>query len=190
MEKLYNDERPNDTGIYGSFAQKPNLIGIPWVLRVWKRDLTELPALISEINNFYAGTHPKAARFLLDHNVRYVVWSVRESKDIEKWQSIMESIDSDYRWMELSDDAGFPYRPLDSPMTGFARLALACSFGHRREGTVAKKLTAYRIHAVGQKHRSWSTATVVDGRDTSSVRVSVSAAYHRQWHGMGNLASR
>ena len=103
LEKLYDDERPNDTGIYGSFAQKPNLIGIPWVLRVWKRNLTELPALMLQINNFFAGTHPQAARFLLDHDIRYVVWSVRESKDLEKWRSIMASIDDHYSWMEFSD---------------------------------------------------------------------------------------
>lgn len=103
LERLYNDERPHDTGIYGSFAQKPNLIGIPWALRVWKRDLTELPALKSEINSFFAGTHPQAARFLLDHKVRYVVWSIREAKDLEKWQSIMVAIDAHYRWMEFSN---------------------------------------------------------------------------------------
>ena len=96
-------KRPIDTGIYGSFAQKPSLIGIPWVLRVWKRNLTELPGLIAEIQSFYAGTHRQATRFILDHDVRYVVWSARERKDLDKWQSIMESIDSDYRWMEFSE---------------------------------------------------------------------------------------
>jgi hypothetical protein len=101
LEKLY-EKRPVDTGIYGSFAEKPSLVGIPWVLRVWKRNLTELPALLSEINRFYAGTHPQAMRFLLEHDVRYVVWSARERKDVETWQSIMKSIDSDYRWMEFS----------------------------------------------------------------------------------------
>jgi hypothetical protein len=101
LEKLY-DDRPVDTGIYGSFAEKPSLVGLPWVLRVWKRNLTELPTLLSEINRFYAGTHPQATRFLLDHDVRYVVWSARERKDVDTWQSIMKSIDSDYRWMEFS----------------------------------------------------------------------------------------
>ena len=104
LEKLYDDERPNDTGIYGSFAQKPNLIGIPWVLRVWKRNLTELPELMSQINRFFAGTHPQASRFLSDNDIRYVVWSARERGDLEKWRSIMASIEADYRWMEFSDD--------------------------------------------------------------------------------------
>ena len=85
LEKLY-EERPVDTGIYGSLAQKPNVIGIPWVLRVWKRNLKELRALKSEINNFYAGTHTQPARFLADNDVRYVVWSARESRDLAKWQ--------------------------------------------------------------------------------------------------------
>jgi hypothetical protein len=101
LEKLYH-ERPLDTGIYGSFAQKPDVIGIPWVLRVWKRRLKELRALESDINDFYAGTHAQPARFLADNNVRYIVWSVRESRDLETWQSIMQSIASEYRWVEIS----------------------------------------------------------------------------------------
>ena len=102
LEKLYED-RPNDTGIYGSFALKPSLMGIPWVLRVWKRDLTELPSLMAEINSFYAGSHPNAARFLDDRNIRYVVWSVRESEDTATWAAIDNSISDTFRWMELSE---------------------------------------------------------------------------------------
>jgi hypothetical protein len=101
LENLHS-ERPLDTGIYGSFAQKPNVIGIPWVLRVWKRNLKELRALESDVKSFYAGTHAQPARFLADNNVRYVVWSERESRDPERWQSIMQAIASEYRWVEFS----------------------------------------------------------------------------------------
>jgi hypothetical protein len=102
LEKLY-DERPVDTGIYGSFALKPSLIGVPWILRVWKRDLTELPSLMGELNSFYAGGHPNAVRFLDDHNIRYVVWSVRESEDTFTWEAIDKSISDTFRWMEFSE---------------------------------------------------------------------------------------
>jgi hypothetical protein len=101
LENIY-DEFPRDTGIYGSFAQKPNLVGLPYVLEVWKKDLPELPPLVAKIESFYAGTLLDAARFLTDHDVRYVVWSIRESKNVEAWQSIMQAIDADYRWMEFS----------------------------------------------------------------------------------------
>ena len=36
-EPVY-DEFPRDTGIYGSFAVKPNVVGIPYVLEIWKRN--------------------------------------------------------------------------------------------------------------------------------------------------------
>ena len=101
LERVY-DEFPRDTGIYGSFAQKPNVVGIPFLLDVWKRNLTELPALVAKIQSFYAGTLLDAERFLTDHDVRYVVWSVRESKNIDAWKSIMQAVDADYRWMEFS----------------------------------------------------------------------------------------
>ena len=83
LESVY-EQPPIDTGVYGSFAQKPNLVGIPWVLDVWKEDLTELPGLVAEIKSFYAGSNAQAARFLADHDVRYIVWSSRESKDLNK----------------------------------------------------------------------------------------------------------
>ena len=101
LENVY-EEPPLDTGVYGSFAQKPNLVGIPWVLDVWKKDLTELPGLVAEVKSFYAGSHAQAARFLADHDVHYVVWSQREGKDLVKWQSIMHSIDEEFRWVEFS----------------------------------------------------------------------------------------
>lgn len=101
LEKVY-EERPIDTGIYGSFAVKPSLVGVPWILNVWKRNLTELPGLIAEIKSFYAGSLKQAARFLAGHNVRYVVWSVRESRDLDTWRTIDDQIGSDFRWLEFS----------------------------------------------------------------------------------------
>ena len=35
LENVY-EERPIDTGIYGSFAQKPSLVGVPWILKFGK----------------------------------------------------------------------------------------------------------------------------------------------------------
>jgi len=101
LERVY-DEFPRDTGIYGSFAQKPNVVGIHFLLDVWKRNPTELPALVAKIQSFYGGTLLDAERFMADHDVRYVVWSVRESKNIDAWKSIMQAVDADYRWMEFS----------------------------------------------------------------------------------------
>jgi hypothetical protein len=71
------------------------------LLGIWKRNLTELPALVAEVKSFYAGTLLDAERFLADHDVRYVVWSVREGKNIDAWKSIMQAVDADYRWMEF-----------------------------------------------------------------------------------------
>jgi hypothetical protein len=101
LEKVYED-RPVDTGIYGSFAVKPSLVGVPWILNVWKRDLTELPGLIAGIKDFYAGNHAEPARFLTDHNVRYVVWSIRESRDVDTWNKIADQIGADFHWLEFS----------------------------------------------------------------------------------------
>ena len=101
LERIY-DEFPRDTGIYGSFALKPNVVGLPSMVDLWKRNLTELPGLVADIKSFYAGTLPDPSRFLADHDVRYVVWSLRESRNLEAWQSINQAIAGAYRWAEFS----------------------------------------------------------------------------------------
>jgi hypothetical protein len=104
LEKVY-DERPIDAGIYAGFAVKPVLVGVPWILRVLKTDLTELPGLLADIASFYAGRHPDAARFLAGHDVRYVVWSQREGPDLQTWAAIDQAIAGRYRWVEFSPTA-------------------------------------------------------------------------------------
>jgi hypothetical protein len=59
LEKIY-DEFPRDTGIYGSFAQKPNLVGLPYVLEVWKKDLPELPPRLRRISAFGSAADGRA----------------------------------------------------------------------------------------------------------------------------------
>jgi hypothetical protein len=102
LEPVY-DEFPRDTGIYGSFAVKPNVVGIPYVLEIWKRNVTELPGLVADVNGFYAGTLDHPLQFLADHDVRYVVWSLRESKNADAWQAINSGIGAGYRWVEFSN---------------------------------------------------------------------------------------
>jgi hypothetical protein len=101
LEPVY-DEFPRDTGIYGGFAVKPNVVGIPYVLEIWKRNVTELPGLVADVKSFYAGTLEQPLRFLTDHDVRYVVWSLRESKNADAWQAIDAGIGLGYRWVEFS----------------------------------------------------------------------------------------
>jgi hypothetical protein len=57
LENVY-EASPIDTGIYGSFTGKPNLVGIPWVLRVWKANLPELATLLPAIDALYRGAMP------------------------------------------------------------------------------------------------------------------------------------
>ncbi len=104
LENVY-DERPKDTGIYGSFSGKPDLLGVPWILQVLNSRLTELPSLESNISQFFRGTHPAPLDFLTGYHIRYVVWSVRESTDMADWMKIDHAIGSDYAWMEFSSTA-------------------------------------------------------------------------------------
>jgi hypothetical protein len=102
LENVY-DERPKDTGIYGSLSGQPDLIGVPWILQVWRPGLSELPGLTSEIEQLYRGQLASPLAFLTGNHVRYVVWSVRESKDLDSWAAIDRSLAGAYVWMEFSD---------------------------------------------------------------------------------------
>lgn len=104
LEKVY-EERPIDTGIYGSFSVKPNVVGIPWVLGVWNRDLSGLPDLVADVASFYRGRHAAPLDFLRAWDVRYVVWSQRESQDLQAWASIDRTIAGRYLWIEFSPTA-------------------------------------------------------------------------------------
>jgi hypothetical protein len=103
LEKVY-DKPPIDTGIYGSLAQKPDLVGIPWVLRVWQRNLPDLQHVVANVERFYGGTINDPTIFLTEQNVRYVVWSTREAGDMLIWESINLAIAREYRWIEFSSD--------------------------------------------------------------------------------------
>src|SRR5262249_7182461 len=94
-----------DTGIYGSFSVKPNVVGIPWVLGVWKGAIPGLPDLIAEVQSFYRGRHPAPLELLKRHDVRYVVWSRREGQDLESWAALDLAIAGGYRWVEFSPTA-------------------------------------------------------------------------------------
>jgi hypothetical protein len=101
LENVY-DEHPMDTGIYGSLSGKPDLIGVPWIQRVWDNRLTELPGLAANVARFYRGQIHAPLDFLGGFNIRYVVWSVRESTDLANWAAIDQAIEAQYTWMEFS----------------------------------------------------------------------------------------
>jgi hypothetical protein len=119
LEKIHEDF-PNDTGIYGSFAQKPNLVGLPYALGVCKKELPELPALVAKIDSFYAGTFLDAARFLTDHDV------ATSSGPSAKARTLTPGRASCRRSIRLPLDGVFhhakdAYRPLDPPLTAALR---------------------------------------------------------------------
>jgi uncharacterized membrane protein len=105
LEPVY-DQRPVDTGIYGSFSGKANLVGVPWILQVWQGGMTELLGLVSKVQALYAGTLADPLGFLTGYDVRYVLWSLRESKDLTGWTTIDRAISPGYRWIEFAAEPG------------------------------------------------------------------------------------
>ncbi len=103
LEKVYR-EPPIDTGIYGSFARKPNVVGIPWVVNVWQRNLPDLSYRAKAVEEFYGGSQHEPLRFLASREVRYIVWSARESRAAAAWTAIDAAIGDVFQWVEFSAD--------------------------------------------------------------------------------------
>lgn len=99
-----HQERPIDSGIYASFALQRSVLGVPWILRVWRDDLTELPGLIAEIEHFYAGTHPAPLDLLRRTQARYVLWMRREQAlRPEAWERLQGALAADYVWLDYGE---------------------------------------------------------------------------------------
>jgi hypothetical protein len=105
LQALY-DERPIDNGIYAGFALQRSVVGVPWILRGWRGELSELTPLLADIRSFYAGTHKAPLDFLRATGARYVLWMRREERSRpEVWATLQASLAPDYVWLEYAQDA-------------------------------------------------------------------------------------
>jgi len=68
----------------------------------WQAVFGETPRAVRLPIETFGYQYAIGVRFLTDHDVRYVVWSIRESNNIDAKKSIMQAVDADYRWMEFS----------------------------------------------------------------------------------------
>ncbi|MBS1143288.1 MAG: hypothetical protein H6R14_694 [Proteobacteria bacterium] len=101
LENCYGDAY-TDSGIYAVFAAKPSLLGWPSHLSTWHRNVGQAWMLKEQILQFYLGTLPDAANWLIANKVDYIVWNY---KDFEMqpgaWQQANEAIGDKYAWLEF-----------------------------------------------------------------------------------------
>ncbi|WP_028452354.1 DUF2298 domain-containing protein [Chitinilyticum aquatile] len=101
LENWYGDAY-TDSGIYAVFAVKPNLLGWPSHLMTWHGSVGQAWALKEQIRQFYAGTLPDAADWLVANKVEYIVWNYKDhSQQPAAWAQINQAVGSKYAWIEF-----------------------------------------------------------------------------------------
>ncbi|MDF3036198.1 MAG: hypothetical protein K0S28_1472 [Paucimonas sp.] len=102
LENQYEDGYHNG-GAYAAFSGKPALMG-------WQGHLSNLRghmALIdnrrAEISHFYSGEMQQALEWLLDNEVRYVVWNATDSVRADVWEKRNTELAPRFMWRRFSN---------------------------------------------------------------------------------------
>jgi len=104
LENSYGDAY-TDSGIYAVFAAKPSLLGWPSHLLTWHGNVGQVWVLQAQIRQFYAGTLPNAADWLLANKVDYIVWNYKDNEQQPAaWKLAMQSIGDKYAWTEFQNN--------------------------------------------------------------------------------------
>jgi len=93
-----------DAGIFALFAAKPLVLNWPMHQQTWRQNIGSVWILNTEIQQFYAGNHPRAAQWLASHDVHYIVWNRRDAADAAAWQRIDKAISPGHIWKEFGRD--------------------------------------------------------------------------------------
>jgi len=87
------------------FARKQSLLGWPWHETTWRGPYSEIRGRLAELNDVYSGKNEDPLPWLLKHNVRYVIWVVRDNAfGNARFAPFRERIRSSYTWHRVGGD--------------------------------------------------------------------------------------
>lgn len=87
------------------FARKQSLLGWPWHETTWRGDYPEIRERLEGIKAFYGGKMDDPLPWLLKHDVRYIIWQVRDSGwGNIRFGEVRERIKSHYSWTRVGGD--------------------------------------------------------------------------------------
>jgi len=88
-----------EASVLGVFANKQALVGWPTQETIWHTEQTEIDLRMNQVNAFYEGTMDDPLTWLLDNNVRYILWLQRDNNDKNyKFTPLWQKIRSRYTW--------------------------------------------------------------------------------------------
>jgi hypothetical protein len=89
------------------FAGKMSLLGWPWHETTWRGSFLEIRERLQQNVDFYAGRTVDPLNWLLQNNVRYVLWLPKDNGDDNaRYRPIFEQIKSRYYWHQMYGKSG------------------------------------------------------------------------------------
>jgi hypothetical protein len=103
LENWLGDAYTNQT-LFALYSNQPSLMGWPAHLGVWHNNSPDTWLMRQQFIDFYKGTMPDALGWLLQHNVRYVVWGHTE-RYATNWQQMHDTLAGRYDWQPFVNSA-------------------------------------------------------------------------------------
>jgi len=91
-----------DATVLPIFANKQVYMGWPVQEGIWREFRTEIRPRMAQVNAFYAGTMDDPLEWLLNNNIRYVMWLQKDNDhNNERFLPLWNKIRSRYAWRHL-----------------------------------------------------------------------------------------
>jgi uncharacterized membrane protein len=96
-----------EASVIGVFANKQALVGWPTQENIWRAGQTEIEQRMGEVNDFYADKMRDPLAWLLQNNVRYVLWLQRDNDNQNcRFAPLWRKIGSRYTWRHFYGNDG------------------------------------------------------------------------------------
>lgn len=103
LENWLGDAYTNQT-LFALFSDQPSLMGWPAHVSLWHNASPDVWIMRQQTIDFYKGTLPDPLGWLLQHDVRYVVWGHTE-RYANNWQQVNETLAGRYDWLPFLNSA-------------------------------------------------------------------------------------
>jgi uncharacterized membrane protein len=96
-----------DATVIAIFGNKQAFMGWPVQEGIWRMNRTEVRDRLTQVNDFYAGKTADPLAWLLENDVRYVLWLQKDNDSLNaRFLPLWEKIKSRYAWRHFAGNDG------------------------------------------------------------------------------------
>lgn len=98
----------HEGGAFAAFSRKPLFVGWTNQLSNWHGNMELVHIRRAQVNKFYSGDMPNSRLWLLDNDIRYIVWTRRDTDPEGLWAKQNAELTPAYAWQDFSSNGGKP----------------------------------------------------------------------------------